>query len=415
MEKMSLKELAVPMIKAIDSFNFLLKSHHRRTAVISYYIGKELHLKGDELTDLVLAAALHDIGALSVQEKKCLIKEDVLRPSPHCLMGCKMLSSFDAFGNIARIIKHHHVKYEESRQVEEGEILFQSHIVHLADRCDILVNPDLFILNQKKKVVEKIREKSGTLFHPRVFRAFEQVAKKDIFWIEINYLTMDQLFRRIDFSIDYELSVEKLVDFARTISRIIDFRSRFTASHSYTVAHLAYLISGYFGFSEERRTKMMIAGYLHDIGKLGVDPALIEKEGGLTDEEFNLVKLHTYFTSQILSELSSSDWFHEIVLWAERHHEKSDGSGYPFALDDSSLDEGVKILAFSDIISALMEERPYRKGMPSEEAFDLIGNMLADRLSPEMFVEIDNHRDEIEDMVKQCYAHSFEEYYSGRS
>ncbi|SHL04138.1 HD domain-containing protein [Desulfatibacillum alkenivorans DSM 16219] len=415
MEKMSLKELAVPMIKAIDSFNFLLKSHHRRTAVISYYIGKELHLKDDELTDLVLAAALHDIGALSVQEKKCLIEEDVLRPSPHCLMGCKMLSSFDAFGNIARIIKHHHVKYEESRQVEEGEILFQSHIVHLADRCDILVNPDLFILNQKKKVVEKIREKSGTLFHPRVFRAFEQVAKKDIFWIEINYLTMDQLFRRIDFSIDYELSVEKLVDFARTISRIIDFRSRFTASHSYTVAHLAYLISGYFGFSEERRTKMMIAGYLHDIGKLGVDPALIEKEGGLTDEEFNLVKLHTYFTSQILSELSSSVWFHEIVLWAERHHEKSDGSGYPFALDDSSLDEGVKILAFSDIISALMEERPYRKGMPSEEAFDLIGNMLADRLSPEMFVEIDNHRDEIEDMVKQCYAHSFEEYYSGRS
>ena len=315
MEKMSLKELAVPMIKAIDSFNFLLKSHHRRTAVISYYIGKELNLNDNELIDLVLAAALHDIGALSVQEKRMLIEEDVLRPRPHCLMGCNMLSSFDAFQNIARIIKHHHVRYEESLGVEEGEILFQSHIVHLADRCDILINPAVFILNQKRKVVDKIREKSGMLFHPRVFEAFEEIAKKDIFWIEINYLTMDQLFRRIDFSIDYELGIDELLDFARTISRIIDFRSRFTASHSYTVAHLAYLIAGYFGFSEERRTKLMIAGYLHDIGKLGVDPALIEKEGGLTDEEFNMVKLHTYFTGQILSELNASEWFSEIVRW----------------------------------------------------------------------------------------------------
>ena len=83
-------------------------------------------------------------------------------------------------------------------------------------------------------------------------------------------------------------------------------------------------------------------------------------------------------------------------------------------MENGSLDEGVKILAFSDIISALMEERPYRKGMPLEEAFDLIGGMLADRLSPEMFVEINKHKDEIDEVVKQCHAHTFEEYYTGR-
>lgn len=125
MEKLSLKELAIPMIKAIDSFNYLLKSHHRRVAVISYNIAKALGLNNDELLELTIAAALHDIGALSVQERDGLIKEDVLNPKPHCLMGHKMLSSFNAFGNIAQIIKHHHIKYEDSLKVEDdSEISF---------------------------------------------------------------------------------------------------------------------------------------------------------------------------------------------------------------------------------------------------------------------------------------------------
>lgn len=77
MDKISLKELAFPLIKSIDSFNYLLKSHQRRTAVISYHLGRELGLSHDEMVDLVVAAALHDIGALSVQERDTLIQEDV--------------------------------------------------------------------------------------------------------------------------------------------------------------------------------------------------------------------------------------------------------------------------------------------------------------------------------------------------
>lgn len=104
------------MIKAIDTFNYLLKSHHRRTAVISYHIGKELRLNNDQLMELVMAASLHDIGALSVQERDMLVKEDVLNPTPHCLMGHRMLSSFIVFKEIAQAIKHHHIKYEDLRQ-----------------------------------------------------------------------------------------------------------------------------------------------------------------------------------------------------------------------------------------------------------------------------------------------------------
>ena len=407
---MTLRELAVPMIKAIDSFNYLLKSHHRRVAVISYFIGKELGLNNDELVELIIAASLHDIGALSIQERDMLIKEDVLNPAPHCIMGHQMLASFDAFKNIAQIIKHHHIKYQDSLNMAEEEILFQSHIIHLADRVDILISPNEFILNQKSNVVDKIRQKVDTIFHPDVFKAFEKVSKADIFWIEINNLEMDNLFRKFEFSIDYDLTVDNILEFALTISRIIDFRSKFTASHSYTVGHLSSLIGGYFGFSEERCKKLMVAGYLHDIGKIGIDPGLLEKKEPFTEEEFNLIKLHAYYTGQILNELNTSDWFSEIVTWAINHHEKSDGSGYPFSLEDKDLDEGVKILSFSDIISALMEDRPYRKGLSIDAVFEHIKKKISAKISPQMFKIIEKHKEEINNLVKHCQTHTYEEY-----
>ncbi len=412
MEKLSLKELAVPVIKAIDSCNYLLKSHHRRTAVIAYHIGKKMNLEHDQLFTLVISAAIHDIGALSVQERDLLIREDVQNPRPHCEMGFKMLSSFPPFAGVAQVIKHHHVRYAASLNMPEGEVPLESHILHLADRVDIIVNPEVFVLKQKAAVVDRIRENVGTVFHPQVFEAFTAAAVPDIFWIEINNLELDQLFRRVDSSLNFTLSLDNILEFALTISRIIDFRSHFTASHSYTVANLAHEIGKIFGFSPERCLKLKISGYLHDIGKIGVDPGLIEKNGPLTDDEFDLVKLHTYYTGQILSTLSMSEWFNEIVTWAQNHHEKIDGSGYPYSLHDENLDTGCKILAFSDVISALMEDRPYRKSLSIDTAFEIIRDKLAAKISPTMFEVIAQHRQVINDIVEQSHKNVLKEYMS---
>ena len=408
MEELTLKELALPLIKAIDSFNYLLKSHHRRVAVISYNIAKALNLSEKELSQLVIAAAIHDIGALSIQERDMLVQEDVNNPNPHCIMGYKMLAPFSIFKDVAQIIKHHHIKYEDSLKSTNDEILFVSHIVHLADRIDILINHEEFILNQKNKVIEKIKEKVGTTFHPDVFEAFTKVAKADIFWIEINNMTLDQLFRKINFMVDYELTLENVTSFALTISRIVDFRSRFTVTHSYTVAHLASFIGTIFNFSEEKCKKLMIAGYLHDIGKIGIDPRILEKNGSLTEEEFNMMKLHPYYTGQILNELSTSEWFSEIVNWAKNHHEKIDGSGYPYALDGSDMDDGVKILALSDVITALMEERPYRKVLEIDEAFKIITENIAPKISIDIFDVIKKYKTEINNLVKKCKEYKFD-------
>ena len=410
MEIISLKELAVPIIKSIDSCNYLLKSHHRRTAVIAYHIGKKMNLDCDQLFRLIIAAAVHDVGALSVQERDALIQADVHNPRPHCEMGYRMLSSFGPFKDVAKIIRHHHIHYDASLSMDEGEVLLDSHILHLADRVDIFVNPDVFVLRQKAAVVEKIRAGVGTTFHHDVFAAFIQASAPDIFWIEINNLELDQLFRQVDSSMNFNLSLENVLDFALTISRIIDFRSHFTASHSFTVANLACEIGKIFGFSRERCLKLKISGYLHDIGKIGVDPSLIEKAGPLTDDEFDQVKLHTYYTGQILSSLSISEWFHEIVLWAKNHHEKKDGTGYPYCLHDEDLDVGSKIVAFSDVIAALMEDRPYRQSLPVDTAFEIIRKSISAKISDQMFDVIKGHKEAINAIVLQCQQNIREQY-----
>lgn len=402
MKNISLKEFALPLIKSIDSFNFLLKSHHRRVAIASYYLGKELKLDKYQMIDLILAASLHDIGALSIQERDMLIKEDVENPEPHCIMGYNMLSSSSIFANIAQIIKHHHIKYNKVNNIDD-EILFQSHIIHLADRVDILISHDNFILNQKNEVIKKINNNKGIVFHPEVCEAFLQVSKADIFWMDINNMTMDELFNSIDFSIYHNLTMKQMVEFSLVFSKVIDFRSSFTASHSYTVGQLAYNIGKFLNFNNDKCTKLLIAGYFHDIGKIGINNFYIEKDGPLSEEEFNHIKFHPYFTKQILNELSISPWFKEIINWAVYHHEKVDGSGYPCGLKGNEVEKETMIIAYSDIISALTEDRPYRKSIPLENALDIIKTQVVPKLDEDIFNVIVAHKNEIETIIGKCH------------
>lgn len=221
---------------------------------------------------------------------------------------------------------------------------------------------------------------------------------------------MEQLFARIDFISAIELSKEQIEQFALTISRIIDFRSRFTAGHSFTVGHLARYIGQILELDEDTCEKLLIAGYFHDIGKIGIDTKYIEKEGPLTDEEYNMVKLHCYYSGQILSELNSSAWFRDVVRWSQYHHERLTGDGYPFCIKGEEIDTGTKIIAFSDMISALTEDRPYRRRLSIDEAFEIIDKYAEENIDPDILKVLDKHKPEIQRIVDDCKVKA-ERYY----
>ncbi|MDH7577124.1 MAG: HD domain-containing phosphohydrolase [Bacillota bacterium] len=120
---------------------------------------------------------------------------------------------------------------------------------------------------------------------------------------------------------------------------------------------------------------MHIAGLLHDLGKLAVDEEILEKPGPLSPREFAVIKQHPYFTYHILRDAG----YQEISEWAAFHHEKLDGSGYPFHLTGSELSVPVRIMSLSDIYVALREPRPYRSGLDHESAVAILRKEAAAR------------------------------------
>jgi HD-GYP domain-containing protein (c-di-GMP phosphodiesterase class II) len=103
-----------------------------------------------------------------------------------------------------------------------------------------------------------------------------------------------------------------------------------------------------------------VAGLLHDLGKLAVSEEIIMKPGSLTEEEFNQIKQHTYYTYWLLKPAIPNL---PLVEWAAYHHERIDGQGYPFKKSGNELDIGSRLMSIADIFTALREDRPYRKGL----------------------------------------------------
>jgi HD-GYP domain-containing protein (c-di-GMP phosphodiesterase class II) len=114
---------------------------------------------------------------------------------------------------------------------------------------------------------------------------------------------------------------------------------------------------------------MKIAGYLHDLGKLAVPNYILEKPSKLTKEEFQIMKQHAYFTYSIIKTIGGLD---SIAEWAAFHHEKLDGSGYPFHITENNINIGARIMAVSDVFASLIEDRPYRNKMGTKQIKDVM-------------------------------------------
>jgi HD-GYP domain-containing protein (c-di-GMP phosphodiesterase class II) len=153
---------------------------------------------------------------------------------------------------------------------------------------------------------------------------------------------------------------------------------------------------------------MEITGNLHDLGKLIVPNSILEKQDKLTAEEFSVMKQHSYFTYVVLSTVRGLE---EIAESAAFHHEKLDGSGYPFHLTYRKLNMLSRILGVADIFTALLEDRPYRAGMQMTEAMGIIKDM-AEKGALDMKVVnvLEENLDDIADETKRRQAY-VREYY----
>ncbi|MCF7792932.1 MAG: HD domain-containing protein [Candidatus Cloacimonetes bacterium] len=351
-----------------------LTQHQQRTALIVWEICKLANLSTERLENIFTAALIHDIGAFSLEEKASLMQAENINTEEHCIRGQKLLRKTPWLRDSARIIRYHHTPIREWNQAIYVAHVFDSQILYLSDYVERQIDRNQFILYQHYNIIEKVKKLSGVEFHPQIVELFLETSDREEFWLDLISPRLYSILQAGPFR-EIKVNMQELMNISELFRNIIDLRSRFTSTHSSGVAAASSKLAEKFGFTQMEIDMMQIAGNLHDIGKLAIPNEILNKRSSLTRPEIEIMKSHTYYTYTIINKISGLE---QIARWAAYHHEKLDGSGYPFRCRAKELSSGARIMAVADIFTALAENRPYRKGMDQKEIVRIM-RQFADR------------------------------------
>lgn len=266
----------------------------------------------------------------------------------HSLYGYLFMKHMSTLEDFTEVILYHHLKYSEKHKFESKYL-----------------DVELFRkANEKYQITKHLREET-----------FEE----DI----------------IDFHDLFPFDLEDTINILKILVYTVDFRSEDTMVHMFSVASMSKEIGAYFQLPVEELEQIYLGALLHDIGKISVPIEILESPGRLTKEEFEIMKGHVISTHDILDGFVSD----KIVKLACRHHERSNGSGYPYGLTKSDLTLPERIVAVADVVCALYEKRSYKGHLDKASILDIIDKMLENHEYDSDIVTVLNHH--YDDIVKK--------------
>lgn len=401
--------LLLTLSEALDLADSTIYQHQHRTAFVAVEIAKYYGASPEMIERIFCAALLHDVGAISVEEKISIHNSCSVDKNLHGKKGELLLEQTPWLSNISKIVGNHHRVWLDWENTIEDPIVFASQVIFLADFLECNINRNKYILHQIDDLIEIIRKLSDVAVNKKIVCCFLELSKREKFWLD---LVSPRLYSKLLYDgplYNIEIGYDKLSLVADLFRDIIDFKSNFTATHTSGVSACAELLSSLYGFSKDEAHLMKIAGNFHDIGKLVIPNSILEKQGRLTKEEYDVIKSHAYYTSYILDSIGGLE---KVSKWASNHHEKLDGNGYPFHFKDSEIDMGSRIMSVADIYTAISEDRPYRKGMDKNRIYDIFKESTNNKLLDSKVVDLlfDNY-DKVSTHVlqRQLIANTFYE------
>ena len=259
--------------------------------------------------------------------------------------------------------------------------------------------PDLLLLDVHLpdidgfEVCRRVKERPETEFLPVILvtahhelrdrNLSSEVRADDFLVYPIDRL---ELIARVESLLRLRLYFQDLEEYQGVILSLasaLEAKDPYTRGHSERVGFLAARISRELGLPEDRSEEMLVAGLLHDIGKIGVPEDLLNKAGPLTEEEFLAVMAHPILGEEICRPLRSARSALPVI---RHHHERYDGSGYPDHLTGDEIPLGARILGVADAYDALTSARSYRRSLECQEAVDLLRRETErGRWDPEIF------------------------------
>ncbi|EGQ7694844.1 HD domain-containing protein [Vibrio vulnificus] len=378
-----LKHALIWVARALDYVGVDDLNHNHRVAYIAYQCSQVLGWEKKKQEFCFLSGLIHDCGVSQTTEHSHLISD--MQPSEsehHCHVGFQALEQCELLAQFANIILYHHSDWLHLQHAPispyEKDV---AAIIYLADRLDFLrakylknTHQDLITL-YKKAITEELTLHKGSLFCPTFVDALITLIHKDGFWFAMDATHIETIpfsFNQLKW-LHQDLSLSALTQLGRFIAGIVDAKSPFTYHHSLKVAELSEYLANRMGLAKSTSKLIYVAGLVHDIGKLRTPDEILHKEGPLTENEYIHIRRHTVDTDVALKMIFPNS---KLSEWASNHHERLDGSGYPYGKTAEQIDLPSRIIAIADVFQALSQNRPYRSKLSPQEITDIMWPMV---------------------------------------
>ncbi|MDR1238513.1 MAG: HD domain-containing protein [Treponema sp.] len=348
--------------------------HGKRVAVLAAAMGQRLGIGRETTLPLTVCALFHDNALTEYILSERLGEGQGQMMRLHCEYGQRNVDSLMFKENAAGFVLYHHERPngEGPFGKQEGEIPLGAELIGAADSFDVIHQLEQVQPEELPKLHQELWDNMGTIYTRRAVLAMMSVLNEDM----LRSLRNDRIKETAGNYIpawSISLKDHVLFNLAQFVIRIIDYKSVFTRKHTSQIANKAWLLGGHYGYGPGLRAQFYLAAALHDIGKLAIPPAILEKPGPLDKEEFEIIKSHSVKTREFLEGI---DGFEHISEWAANHHEKLNGSGYPAGKRAEDLDFNSRLLACIDIYQAVSEERPYHPGRDHQTTIKIMYEMV---------------------------------------
>lgn len=182
-----------------------------------------------------------------------------------------------------------------------------------------------------------------------------------------------EYLRKKKMELVYNIKVAQSLGHAATI------RDHDTGAHNFRVTYMASILGEALGMDRVSLQGLMKGAFLHDVGKIGIPDRILLKNGPLDEEEWNIMKMHPILGVELVEQMP---WFEDASSVILHHHEKFDGSGYPYGLIGENISLNARIFAIIDVFDALLAVRPYKKALTLNEAIEIINHQSGSHFDP---------------------------------
>jgi HD-GYP domain-containing protein (c-di-GMP phosphodiesterase class II) len=284
----------------------------------------------------------------------------------------------DATAEAIRALDEHWDGHGQPRGLQGPEIPKLARILCLAQTAEVFHRA-----RGQQSMYRVMRRRSGQWFDPTLVDALRALQPDREFWSSLADADVSAVEPA-----DRVMSADddRLDRIAEGFAAVIDAKSSWTHEHCDSVGKIATAIAALLGFDEAAVRELRRASLLHDLGKLSISNRILDKPGPLTKAEIERIRQHPLLTEQILGRVAS---FGQLAAVASAHHERIDGSGYPFGLAGDQLTMPMRVLAVADVYEALVSDRPYRPAYAPRAALDVMRHDVPSGLDADAFAALE--------------------------